>query len=114
MYLLCTNNSTYYYCYCDQEKDLPICLLCQLCQFFKDCKIDNIPCDKFLQLNYIKKEKLNLLVDLVLPFYNGIKSQNEDALSFFSEDYYYYFKDIATDDVKTVLLDEIIEKTKIK
>ena len=63
-------------------------------------KIDNLSCDKFLQLNYNKKDKLDLLVSLISPFFSLIKSEKKDALHFFSQEYYYYYKDLSTGNTK--------------
>ena len=113
IFLLCTNESNYYYCYC-YTNGVVICSLYELCQYFKDCKINNLPFDKFLQLNYNKKYKLEQLVSLISPFFTRIKSEKKDALHFFSKEYYYYSTDISTGDIKFLSLDQIIEKTKQK
>ena len=113
IFLLCTNESNYYYCYCNIN-EIAICSLCKLCQYFRDCKIDNLSCEKFLQLNYNKKDKLDLLVSLISPFFSLIKSEKKDALHFFSKEYYCYSRDISTRDIKFLSLDQIIEKNKAK
>ena len=108
--LLCTEESNYYYCYCDGDQ---ICSLCQLCQFLLDAKIENQSCRKFLQLNYAKREKLEMVVSLISPFFNRIKSEKEAALDFFNKEYYWHSRDISSGDVKFVTLDEIIEGDKV-
>ena len=108
IFLLCTNESNYYYSYCNIN-EIAICSLCKLCQYFRDCKIDNLSCEKFLQLNYNKKDKLDLLVSLISPFFSLIKSEKKDALHFFSQEYYYYSKDLSTRDTKFSSLDDIIK-----
>ena len=113
IFLLCINESNYYYCYCNIN-EIAICSLCKLCQYLRDCKIDNLSCDKFLQLNYNKKDKLDLLVSLISPFFSLIKSEKKDALHFFSKEYYCYSRDISTRDIKFLSLDQIIEKNKAK
>ena len=109
--LLCTEESNYYYCYCDIDNRIT-CSLCQFCQFLPDAKIENLSCQKFLQLNYAKREKLDIVVSLISPFFNRIKSEKEAALDFFNKEYYWHSRDISTGDVKFVSLDEIIESDK--
>ena len=108
IYLLCTKEANYYYCYCNTN-EIVICSLCRLCQYLKDCKIDNLSLEQFLQLNYNKKDKLDLLVSLISPFFTLIKSENKDALHFFSQEYYYYFKNLSTGKIKFSSLDDIIK-----
>ena len=83
IYLLCTKEANYYYCYCNTN-EIVICSLCRLCQYFRDGKIDNLSCEQFLQLNYNKKDKLDLLVSLISPFFTLIKSINFHKLLAFS------------------------------
>ena len=109
--LLCINESNYYYCYCDNEKHIN-CTLCQFCEYFPDVKIENLSCEKFLQLNYNKKDKLDMVVYLILPFFDRLKSEKEDAIQFFYKEYYWHSRDIATGEIKYVSLDQIIENTK--
>ena len=66
--LLCINESNYYYCYCE---------------YFPDVKIENLSCEKFLQLNYNKKDKLNMVVDLIRPFFDQVKSEKKRCIRFF-------------------------------
>ena len=108
IYLLCIKEPNYYYCYCNTN-EIVICSLCRLCQYFRDVKIDNLSCEQFLQLNYNKKDKLELLVSLISPFFSLIKSEKKDALHFFSQEYYYYSKDLSTRDTKFSSLDDIIK-----
>ena len=108
IYLLCTKEANYYYCYCNTN-EIVICSVCRLCQYLKDCKIDNLSLEQFLQLNYNKKDKLDLLVSLISPFFTLIKSENKDALHFFSQEYYYYFKNLSTGKTKFSSLDDIIK-----
>ena len=102
IYLLCTKEANYYYCYCNTNEIL-ICSLCRLCQYLKDCKTDNLSLEQFLQLNYNEKDKLDLLVSLISPFFTLIKSENKDALHFFIQEYYYYFKNLSTGKTNLVL-----------
>ena len=107
--LLCINESNYYYCYCDNEKHLT-CTLCQFCEYFPNVKIENLSCEKFSQLYYNQKEKLDIVVDLIRPFFDRVKSEKKDAIQFFCKEYYWHSRDIATGKIKHVSLDEIIEK----
>ena len=111
--LLCTEESNYYYCYCDSVKPR-LCSLCELCQFLSDenNKVENLSCKKFLQLNYNKKEKLDLFVNLISPFFTRIKVEKETALDFFNKEYYWHSRDIKTGQVHFVTLDQIIENDK--
>ena len=77
-----------------------------------DAKIENLSCRKFLQLNYAKKEKLDIVISLISPFFNRIKSEKEAASDFFNKEYYWHSRDISTGDVKFVSLDQIIESDK--
>ena len=54
-----------------------------------------------------------MLVSLLSPFFSLIKSEKKDALHFFSQEYYYYSKDLSTGDIKLDSLNDIIEKAKI-
>ena len=112
IFLICTKESNYYYCYCNIN-EISNCSLCKLCQYLQDCQIDNLSCEKFLQLNYNKKDKLQLLVSLISPFFSFFKSEKKDALHFFTQEHYYYSKDLSTGDIKFDSLNDIIEKTKI-
>ena len=81
--LLCTEESNYFYCYCDNVKGTT-CSLCELVQFLRDenNKIQNLSCKKFLQLNYSKREKLDLFINLISPFFTRIKIEKEATLDF--------------------------------
>ena len=111
--LLCTEESNYYYCYCDSDKRTTFSL-CDLCQFLSDenNKIENLSCKKFLQLNYAKREKLDMFINLISPFFNRIKVEKETALDFFNKEYYWHSRDIKTGDIRFVSLDQIIENDK--
>ena len=77
-----------------------------------DAKIENLSCKKFLQLNYAKREKLDIFINLISPFFNRIKSEKEATLDFFNKEYYWHSRDIRTGDVSFVTLDQIIENDK--
>ena len=103
--LLCTNESNYYYCYCDKSK----CSLCQFCEYFPDVKIENISIENFLQIHRNQKDQLDIVVDLIKPFLNRVKLEDKDAFQFFNKEYYWHSRDIATGTIKHVSLDEIID-----
>ena len=84
--LLCINESNYYYCYCTSQK---YCTLCEFCDYLPHVKIENLSCEKFLQLNYNKKDKLDMVVDLIRPFFDRLKSEKRSALDFFYKEYYW-------------------------
>ena len=50
-----------------------------------------------------------MLVSLISPFFTLIKSENKDALHFFSQEYYYYFKNLSTGRTKFSSLDDILK-----
>ena len=83
--LLCVCESNYYYCYCHSNKRKTTCSLCDLCNFLSDesNRIENLSIKKFLQVNYNKREKLDIVLNLITPFFNRIKAEKEDALDFF-------------------------------
>ena len=77
-----------------------------------DAKIENLSCKKFLQLNYAKREKLDIFINLISPFFNRIKSEKEAALDFFNKEYYWHSRDICMGDVSFITVDQIIENDK--
>ena len=107
--LLCMNDSNYYYCYCDGNKR---CSLCEFCDYFPDVKIKNMSCEKFLQVNHNKKDKLDMVVKLIKPFFNRVKTEKKDAVEFFYKEYYWYRRNICNGDIDYVTLDEIVESNK--
>ena len=111
--LLCMEESNSFYCYCDNVKRTT-CSLRELCQFLRDenKKIENLSCKTFLQLNYSKREKLDLFINLISPFFTRIKVEKEAALDFFNKEYYWHSRDIKTGEVHFVSLDQIIENDK--
>ena len=54
--LLCTNDSNYYYCYCDKKQSK--CTLCEFCEYFPDAKIENMSIENFLDKNYKPKRSV--------------------------------------------------------
>lgn len=112
--LLCVCESNYYYCYCHSNKRTTTCSLCDLCNFLSDesNKIENLSIKKFLQCNYNKREKLDVVLNLITPFFNRIKAEKEDALDFFNKEYYWHSRDIRTGDIRFLSLDQIIESDK--
>ena len=106
--LLCINESNYYYCYCDMEKQSK-CTLCEFCEYFPDVKIENMSIENFLEINHNQKDKLDIVVNLIKPFFDRVKFEDKDALQFFYKEYYWHLRDIATGTIKHVSLDEIID-----
>ena len=107
--LLCTNESNYFYCYCDEPKQ-PKCTLCEFCDYFPDAKIENISIKKFLEKNYNQKDQLDKVVNLIKPFFDKVKSEDQNSLEFFNKEYYWHSRDIATGTINYVSLDEIIDE----
>ena len=112
--LLSVCESNYYYCYCHGNKPTTTCSLCDLCNFLSDesNKIENLSIKKFLQVNYNKREKLDVVLNLISLFLNRIKAEKKDALDFFNKEYYWHSRDIRTGDIRIVSLDQIIENDK--
>ena len=65
-----------------------------------------------MQLNYAKREKLDMFINLISPFFDRIKVEKETALDFFNKEYYWHSRDIKTGDIRFVSLDQIIENDK--
>ena len=105
--LLCIHESNYYYCYCNEQNQK--CTLCQFCDYFPDAKIENQPIECFIDLNRNQKQKLDLVVGLINPFYQKILSEDKTSLQFFYKEYYWQSRDIASGTIKHVSLDEIID-----
>ena len=57
IFLLCTYESNYYYCYC-YEKRKKKCTLCEFCEHFCNVKIENKPIKNFLIENNKKKRSI--------------------------------------------------------
>ena len=108
--LLCTNDSNYFYCYCDKDEQ-PKCTLCEFCDYFPDAKIENMSIKNFLEKNHNQKNQLDKVVNLIKPFFEKIKSEDKGSLQFFNKEYYWHMRDITTGTVNFVSLDEIIEET---
>ena len=66
--LLTTEDSNFFYCYC--VKAGRKCDLCDLCHFLSDDDnlMEGLPPNKFLQLNYANREKLDDFADKVFHF----------------------------------------------
>ena len=73
--LLATENSNFFYCYC--VKAGRKCDLCDLCHFLSDDDnlMEGLPPNKFLQLNYANREKLDNFADKIFPFFDGTLRQ---------------------------------------
>ena len=88
IFLLCTYDSNYYYCYCHKEKQ-PKCTLCEFCEHFCNVKIENKPIKNFLIQNNKEKDQLNKIVNIIKPFFDKVKFENKGSLDFFNKEYYW-------------------------
>ena len=85
IFLLATEQSYYNYCYCDKldkKKECALslfklgkkkeCGLCSLCHFLfhNNNLMDGLPPEKFLQLNYDDRSKLDMFVSKISPFFD--------------------------------------------
>ena len=113
IFLLCTHESNYYYCYCHKQKQ-PKCKLCEFCERFPDAKIENKPIKHFLIENYKEKDQLDKIVHIIKPFFDKVKFENKSSLDFFNKEYYWHSRDILTGTISYVTLDQIIEEEIIK
>ena len=103
IFLLCSYDSNYYYCYCHKEKQ-PKCTLCEFCEHFCNVKIENKPIKDFLIEN----------VNIIKPFFEKIKFENEGSLDFFNKEYYWHSRDFVTGTISYLTLDQIIEEEIVK
>ena len=109
IFLLCTYDSNYYYCYCHKEKQ-PKCTLCEFCEHFCNVKIENKPIKNFLIQNNKEKDQLNKIVNIIKPFFDKVKFENKGSLDFFNKEYYWHSRDISTGTISYVTLDQIIKE----
>ena len=110
--LLATEDSKYFYCYCDKFSEMKSkCDLCSLCEFLFDDNnlMDGLPPKKFLQLNYNNRLKLEEFADKIFPFFKRIQLNDERALEFFYKEYSWSLKDFSSGETYAMSLDEIIE-----
>ena len=113
IFLLCTYESNYYYCYCHKKRQ-PKCTLCEFCEHFCNVKIENKPIKNFLIQNNKEKDQLNKIVNLIKPFFDKVKFENKGSLEFFNKEYYWHSRDISTGTISYLTLDQIIEEEIVK
>ena len=119
--LLCTEDSPdFYYCYCKKvqkekhyEKVEPRCDLCRLIEFLYDIEdknlMDGLLPKKFLQLNYNNRSKLERFCDEILPFFEGIKLNEPEALDFLKKRYTWSMRNFSSGERCSLTLEEVIE-----
>ena len=109
--LLATEDSNYFYCFCDKFSETKSkCDLCCLCEFLSDENnlMDGLSPKKFLQLNYNNRLKLEEFANKILPFFKRIQLNNVRALDFFQKEYDWSLKDFSEGKTYVISLDEII------
>ena len=115
--LLCTEDSSdFYYCYCEKFQDedkQKQCDLCRLIYFLYDIEdknlMDGLSPKKYLQLNYNNKTKLERFADEILPFFEGIKLNNESVLDFFNKKYVWSMVNYSAGETCSLTLEEVIQ-----
>ena len=113
--LLATEDSNFFYCYCDKfSKTRSKCDLCALCEFLfdDDNLMDGLPPKKFLQLNYDNRVKLEEFASKISPFFKRIERNDRRALEFFDKEYVWTLKDYSSATYYSMTLTEIIENDK--
>ena len=113
--LLATEDSNFFYCYCDKFSETRSkCDLCALCEFLfdDDNLMDGLPPKKFLQLNYDNRVKLEEFASKISPFFKRIERNDRCALEFFEKEYVWTLKDYSSATYYSMTLTEIIENDK--
>ena len=113
--LLATEDSNFFYCYCDKFSETRSkCDLCALCEFLfdDDNLMDGLPPKKFLQLNYDNRVKLEEFASKISPFFKRIERNDRRALKFFDKEYVWTLKDYSSATYYSMTLTEIIENDK--
>ena len=113
--LLATEDSNFFYCYCDKFGETRSkCDLCALCEFLfdDDNLMDGLPPKKFLQLNYDNRVKLEEFASKISPFFKRIERNDRRALEFFDKEYVWTLKDYSSATYYSMTLTEIIENDK--
>ena len=113
--LLATEDSNFFYCYCDKFSETRSkCDLCALCEFLSDDDnlMDGLPPKKFLQLNYDNRVKLEEFASKISPFFKRIERNDRRALEFFDKEYVWTLKDYSSATYYSMTLTEIIENDK--
>ena len=113
IFLLATEDDNFFCCYCKKEGGKK-CDLCGLCYYLFDDnnRIDGLPLEKFLQLNYDKREKLEKFADKIFPFFERMEHYEKRSLDFFNKEYEWVLKDYSTATYHTLTLTEIIDSNK--
>ena len=104
--LLTTEDSNFFYSYC--VKAGRKCDLCDLCHFLSDDNnlMEGLPPNKFLQLNYANREKLDDFADKIFLIFEHFDKR---SLDFFNKEYEWVLKDYSTATYHTLTLTEIID-----
>ena len=113
--LLATEESNFFYCYCDKFTDKKTkCDLCALCHFLfhNNNLMDGLPPEKFLQLNYENRAKLDEFAIKISPFFERIERNHKESLEFFNKEYVWTLKDYSSATYHSLTLTEIIEDDK--
>ena len=113
--LLATEDSNFFYCYCDKFSETRSkCDLCALCEFLfdDDNLMDGLPPKKFLQLNYDNRVKLEEFASKISPFFKRIERNDRRALEFFDKEYVWTLKDYSSATYYSMTLTKIIENDK--
>ena len=90
--------------------------MCQLCSFLyriKDQKIDGLPQKKFLQKFYNDRVKLEKFLNIILPFFKKVYSEDESAVELFDKEYTWSLRNYQQGTYSTMTLDKIIDSDKI-
>ena len=115
IFLLATEQSYYSYCYCDKLTDKRECALCSLCHFLfhNNNLMDGLPPEKFLQLNYDNRSKLDIFVSKISPFFDRMEHEDKSSLEFFDNEYSWSMRDYSSGIYHSLTLSEIIENDKV-
>ena len=112
IFLLITEQSYYSYCYCNKLSKKKECALCSLCHFLfhNNNLMDGLPPERFLQLNYENRSKLDMFATKISPFFDRMKHENKNSLEFFDNEYSWSMRDHTC--YRRMSLTEIIENDK--
>ena len=108
---MATEDSNFFYCYCVKYSE---CDLCALCHFLSDDNnlMDGLPSRKFLQLNYLNRDKLDKFTNKIFRFFERMDQFGKRSLDFFNKGYEWCLKDYSTATYNTMTLTEKIESDK--
>ena len=109
--LIATDESNYFYCYCNERRK---CNLYDLCSYLygNENLMEGLPPKKFLQLNYAKREKLENFVNRIFPFFVRMEYFDKRSLDFFNKEYVWSSKNYNDSTYSTLTLTEIIDNDK--